>query len=206
MALLWKRFCQESDKKAFEILFYRFNESLIKFCSAYIHDQEAAEEIVSDVFVNCWLNRQQLILVNNPKTYLFVAVKNRAFNYIKKYSSIKIVSLEHTDNLAFIDMADPNRQMERKELFFKMDQLIHMLPQQSRLVFKLIKEDGLKYKEVAELLCISPRTVQTHLSRAMKKLSDFLQGHLQQEKQTIKDKLLFISLTTSILHFFIYFL
>jgi len=173
---LWKLICFEDDLKAFEALFYALNSRLIKFCVLYIHQQEAAEEIVSDVFVKCWENRKNLAEIANPETYLFVAVKNQSLNYLKKYSHIHLVEIE-PDKVELVNTYDPEKEFERKELHFLLDQAISKLPQQACIVFRLIKEDGMKYKEVAEILNISPRTVQTQLFRAIKKLSTILATH-----------------------------
>ena len=137
----------------------------------YVHQKEAAEEIVSDVFVKCWINRKSLTDIYNMDTYLFVAVKNQSLNYVKKYSHIRLVQIEDTNEIKFIKTFSPQEALEKKELLFKMEQSIEALPQQCRIIFRLIKEDGIKYKEVAEILNISPRTVQTQLFRAMRKLS-----------------------------------
>jgi len=174
---LWKQICFEDDLKAYEMLFQMLNTRLIKFCVFYIRQKEAAEEIVSDVFVKCWESRKNLTQIVNPETYLFVAVKNQSFNYLKKYSNIHVVQIEESNEVEFVNTFDPGKELERKELHFLLDQAIASLPQQACIVFKLIKEDGMKYKEVAEILNISPRTVQTQLFRAMKKLSVILSSH-----------------------------
>jgi RNA polymerase sigma-70 factor (family 1) len=175
---LWKLISIHDDDKAFESLFYLLNTPLIKFATIYVHQKEAAEEIVSDVFVKCWLNRKSLIDVHRMDTYLFVAVKNQSLNYIKRYSHIHLVQMEDTNEIKFVKTFNPQEELEKKELLFKMEQSIEALPQQCRIIFRLIKEDGIKYKEVAEILNISPRTVQTQLFRAMKKLSQVLSDYL----------------------------
>jgi len=174
---LWNQVCSNSDIKAFEQLFHVMNTRLIKFSVFYIRQKEAAEEIVADVFAMCWENRQKLLAIANPETYLFVAVKNQSFNYLKKYSNIHLVQIEESDEVEFINTFNPEKELERKELNFLLDKAIASLPQQACIVFKLIKEDGMKYKEVAEILNISPRTVQTQLFRAIKKLSVILSVH-----------------------------
>ena len=174
---LWKLICNNDDEKAFELLFHLLNNSLTKFCILYVNQREIAEEIVSDVFVKCWLNRKTLTDILNPETYLFVAVKNQSLNHIKKYSSIHLVQIEETNSVEFVNTYNPQREIENKELIFRMDKAITALPQQCRIVFRLIKEDGMKYKEVAEILNISPRTVQTQLFRAVKKLSIVLSNY-----------------------------
>lgn len=175
--MLWSNICSRNDMQSFEVLFHKLNTRLIKFCVFYIHNKEAAEEIVSDVFVRCWENRLNLAHINDPSTYLFVAVKNSSLNYIKKYSQIHLVQIEDSHELVFVNTYDPVKALERKELHFILDNAIDSLPMQAKLVFRLIKEDGMRYKQVAEILNISSRTVQTQLFRAIKKLSVALVAH-----------------------------
>ncbi|MBS1661857.1 MAG: RNA polymerase sigma-70 factor [Bacteroidetes bacterium] len=175
---LWQRISNQDDDKAFESLFHLLNTALIKFSMMYVHRKEVAEEIVSDVFVKCWLSRKSLSDLRNIDTYLFVAVKNQSLNHLKKYSHIHLVQVEDSSEIKFIRTSTPQETLEKKELFFKMEQSIEELPQQCRIIFRLIKEDGLKYKEVAEILNISVRTVQTQLFRATKKLSAILSEYL----------------------------
>jgi RNA polymerase sigma-70 factor (family 1) len=151
----------------------------------YIHQREEAEEIVTDVFVKSWMNRSNLKHLENPDAYLFVAVKNQSLNYIKKYSTIHVVPIEDSDEANLIDIANPHIQLEKKELHFYLDKSIDALPQQCRIIFRLIKEDGLKYKEVAEILNISPRTVQTQLSRAMQKLTVSLTAYSSVSSRSV---------------------
>ena len=187
---LWKLICCNDDENAFELFFHLLNNSLIKFCVLYVHQKEIAEEIVSDVFVKCWLNRKNLTEIQNPETYLFVAVKNQSLNHIKKYSSIHLVQIEETNSIEFVNTYNPQKEIENKELVFRMDQAIAGLPQQCRIVFRLIKEDGMKYKEVAEILNISPRTVQTQLFRAIKKLSVVLTQYNKHNETSSKTNII----------------
>lgn len=187
---LWKKVCINNDLKAFEQLFHTLNTKLIKFCIFYIRQKEAAEDIVSEVFIRCWESRHNLSEIANPETYLFVVVKNQSLNYIKKYSNIHLVQTDDSKELEFVNNYDPEKELERKELHFILDKAISSLPHQACLVFRLVKEDGLRYKEVAEILNISPRTVQTQLFRAIKKLSLILAHHripVKQNKHTVVD-------------------
>lgn len=115
--------------------------------------------------------------VRNIESYLFISVKNHSLNYLKKYSKISFGQLQECNKYELSDLFDPQMQMELKELSGKMEQAIQALPLQSRIVFRLIKEDGMKYKDVAEILSISPRTVQTLLYRAIKKLSHVFEAY-----------------------------
>jgi len=190
---LWKQICLDDDLKAFELLFHTLSTRLIKFCIFYIRQKEAAEEIVSDIFVKCWEGRKSLKDISNPETYLFVAVKNQSLNYLKRFSHIHLVQIETSNEVEFVNTYNPEKELERKELHFLLDKAIATLPQQACIVFKLIKEDGMKYKEVAEILNISPRTVQTQLFRAIKKLSVILSDHRSSTKRAISSSLMDLS-------------
>lgn len=185
---LWDQVCSSNDIKSFELLFYQLNRNLINFCNTIIHHEHAAEEIVSDVFVTCWNNRVQLIDIANPKAYLYMAVKNRALNHLKKYSYLQLQT-DLTDETVLIDASDPGIELEKKEFFIKMDGIIARLPAQTLLVFRLIKEDGMKHQEVAELLEISPRTVQTHMRRAVQKISQGLKAYHKRDYFATRNKL-----------------
>jgi len=183
---LWGKICQDDDAQAFERLYYALFNKLIKFSVYYVHQREVAEEIVSEVFVKCWNNRKSLSHIDYPESYLFIAVKNQSLKYRKKYSNIHLVELEDND-FQLVDLSDPSKKLERKELHHRLDQAIEMLPMQARIVFRLIKENGLKYKEVADILSISPRTVQTQLFRAIDKLRQTLKSLPENSKSVGKD-------------------
>lgn len=179
VTILWLGMCHLNDMAAYEALFHLLNAPLIKFSMQYVNSKHIAEEIVIDVYLKCWLKRAELGSVVNPKTYLYVAVRNQSLNYVKKYSTTMFVELEHADRFELIDVADPQVLMEKKELMKRLDETIDSLPPKCKMVFKLIKNDGLKYKEVAELLEISSKTVQNHLFTAITKLNEKLKDCLQ---------------------------
>lgn len=178
IAKLLESICRRDDQKAFEEIFRIFYERLINFCIAYIHDKEQAEEIVSTVLLKIWLKRKDMAAVRNLETYLFIAVKNQSLNHLKQFSNYKVVYLEETGMHEVVSTYDAEKELERKELMFRLSQAIETLPTQCRIIFILAKDEGMKYKEVAQILNISPRTVETQLARAVKKLSAVLAPYL----------------------------
>lgn len=162
------------DQQAFTSLFRLLYPGLSNFALQYVHSKEIAEEITNDVFIKLWNRREYLTEIDNLSTYLFVSVKNHALNHLKKYSHLH-VAVENADGeSSLVNRNDPEQQLEWKEISFRLSQAIDSLPDQCRTVFKLIKEDGFRYKEVAEILGISPRTVETQLFRAIKKLQSLV--------------------------------
>lgn len=168
------------SEQAFASLFRLLYDRLIRFCQQYVHSREAAEEVVSDVFVKVWERRGQLSEVSNLEVYLFVSVRNQAYNYLEKYSAMRLMPLENGE-WELTDVDDPGREMEWKEMKTRLDKEVNLLPDQCRKVFRLIKEEGFRYKEVAQILNISPRTVETQLYRAVRRLQEAV-GHWLPEK------------------------
>ena len=185
---------RDDDEQAFSRLFRHLYDRLLHFCIRYVHVKEAAEEIVSDVFVKLWNRRTELESIVNLEVYLFVAVKNHSLNYLEQYSHLRIVPLSGSDTADLRNSVDLERDLEWKEMRFKMDQIVSALPAQCRRIFQLIKEDGFKYKEVAEILSISPRTVETQLFRAMRRLNEGL-GAIGKGKNVLPPLLILMALS-----------
>ncbi len=185
------------DEQAFSSLFRLLYDRLLRFAVQYVQSHEAGEEIVSDVFVKIWNRRAGLMDVDNLEVYLFVAVKNHSLNYLQQYSSLRITPLD-TGLSQLSASADPEKEMEWKEMQVKLDVEINRLPEQCRRIFRLIKEDGFKYKDVAAILNISPRTVETQLFRAIRRLNEAVAPLLPSRPGKIKPPLLvLISLLSS---------
>ncbi|MEJ6979462.1 RNA polymerase sigma-70 factor [Pedobacter sp. P351] len=184
----WRRITFNNDSKAFEQLFRMLNAKFLIFGLQYV-EKEIAEEIVSDVFVNCWTDRSKLQHVRNPEVFMLVSVKNKALNYLRDNSYIELVPLDEETN-KIIDISRPDKEFERKEVMMKLDKAIASLPLQCRAVFILVKEDRMKCAEVAQVLDISVRTVHTQLYRAMKKLNSTLSNEHVKFPNTVIRKII----------------
>lgn len=179
---------EDDDQSAFRELFYLLYHRLVHFCNQYVEDKEVAEEIVSDLLTQLWVDREKTKDIVNPETYLFISVKNRSINYLKKYSKFKVVHLADAMEDQLVNTHDPEKELEKRELNFKMNEAIESLSRQCKIVFNLVKEDGLRYKDVAEILEISPRTVETQLVRALKKLNTIIEPYVAGERGKKKNK------------------
>lgn len=174
------------DQKAFGVLFQLFYKRLLGFAFQYVRTTEVAEEIVSDVFVKLWNRRADLTTIENPEAYLFIAVKNGSLNYLEKYSLYQVVQLPDNERSELVNLDNPQKELEWKELLFKMDEAVSTLPAECQRVFRLSREEGFKAKEVATILNVSPRTVETQLYRAIKKIDSILSSYLMRSKRKIE--------------------
>lgn len=171
---------------AFDELFVSYYQRLVAFAQQYVKNHEAAEEITAAVLTKLWLKRHTLNNVTNPEVYLYVAVKNAALNHLR---SVKNKSLLLFDDAGFSDQQHSHRQEheatghEQKELQDVIRNAINALPVQRRLIFIMIKEDGLRCQEVADILNISKRTVESQLYKAVKFLADRLSSYLGYHPQ-----------------------
>ncbi len=168
-----------SNQRAFEDLYRLFFPRLYNFAMLYVHKKEAAEEIVNDVMVKIWEKKDALNAVENLETYLFVAVRNHSLNYLQKYSHLHIIAEPETGMAEVININNPQKDLEWKEISFKLSMAVEQMPDQQRTIFKLIKEEGFKYKQVAEILGLSARTVETQLYRAIKKLGAVIDTYIE---------------------------
>lgn len=167
----------KNSQKAFKELYYLFFERLFNFAILYVYKKEIAEEVVNDVMVKVWNKRHTITEIQNLETYLFVAIRNHSFNYLSTYSNYHIAIEPEGKQGKVVNLNDPQKELEWKEMSFQLDTTINKLPDQCRTVFKLIREEGFRYKQVAEILNISPRTVETQLFRAIKKLDKVIQAY-----------------------------
>lgn len=166
------RIALHSDQQAFAQLFTGIQPYLKTFAVAIIRDRELAEEIVSDVFIRVWQNRKTLSAVENLRLYLYIATRNTAFNYASRHFRRETVSLDEIDINLQAGYANPEQQMITSEAIRKIESAIQQLPARCKLIFKLVREDGLRYKDIASLLDISVKTIDNQMAIAMKKIRE----------------------------------
>ncbi|MDF2186845.1 RNA polymerase sigma-70 factor [Paraflavitalea sp. CAU 1676] len=171
-ALLLQR-VEAGDQLAFRELYHIYNKRLHYFAFALVKTKEAAEEIVEDVFIRLWNQRNSITSINNLRIYLYTATKNTALNYLARKARENIV--EPFDN---IDIAlqetgiSPEQIMITAETYQRIRQAVEALPPRCKMIFKLIREDGLRYKEVAEILNISINTIDAQMAIAIQRITE----------------------------------
>jgi len=168
-SLLSERIAND-DQLAYRQLFMQFYNKLSRFVMGFTKSKELTEEIVSDVFINVWRRRKNIQEIMNLKLYLYVSAKNITFNYLKKLLRENLTDLDSVEIEPEDPFADPGAAMITREMNLKLKAAINDLPPRCKLIFTLIKEDGLTYKQTATLLGISVSTVENQLSIALKKI------------------------------------
>jgi RNA polymerase sigma-70 factor (ECF subfamily) len=159
------------DENAFTQLYLHFGKKLILFGVSLVRSREIAEELVEDVFVKLWANRQHITEIDNITVYLYVAVKNTALNKLsQKAKELISAPFDYLDTRLDEFAANPYDLMITSEMMGRMHEVIETLPPRCKMIFKLIREDGLKYKEVSEILNISVNTIDAQMAIAVRKI------------------------------------
>ena len=167
--------------EAYEAIFHMVFADLVRFAISIVHVEALAEEVVSDVLIQIWQKRTELHTVKDLRLYLYTSTRNRAINYLKSKKlglsermEEAVIDWDRSDPRLKSDELDPEALIEFAELNAKITDAIGQLPPKCRLVYQLVKENGLKYKEVAALLRVSVKTVEAQMAIAFKKLHQAL--------------------------------
>ncbi|HLR38607.1 MAG TPA: RNA polymerase sigma-70 factor [Chitinophagaceae bacterium] len=168
------RICNYDDEKAFEQLFLLCFSPLTRFAFSFLHSREQGEEITSDVLLRVWNRRNKLDEIADFRLYLYVSIRNASLNQLKKRKKRQTFSLDETSLWLKADGSTPEDAFITKEALKKVQAAIHKLPPRCRLIYKLIKEDDLKYREAAGLLQLSVKTIEAQMGIAMKRLHEAL--------------------------------
>lgn len=158
----------QGDHGAFERVFREFYRPLCAFARQYLRDADAVEELVQDLFVRLWQDRDRVTITTSQKSYLFTAVRNRCLNALKQQDRMRVIT-EHDDLPG--EASDP---MERIERAARIQAAIEGLPEERRRIFLLSRHEGLKYQEIADRLGLSVKTVENQIGRALKTLREEL--------------------------------
>ena len=170
---------QEGDRSAFETLFRSYYEELCAFVDAKIGASDYADDIVQNVFLSLWRRRQELEIRSTLRAYLYGAARNESITYRRRRrerSQTEDQTKRVTERIRDWASLSPAETLERDELKAVIQESIDALPERRREVYVLSRQHGLTYKEIAIVMDISPKTVDTQMVAALKFLRKRLQA------------------------------
>ena len=166
---------KDGDWKAFTSCFQQYAEQLYLYASGFLGDQEEARDIVQDVFIYVWENREKLTFSEHFSAYLFRAVKHACVDY-KLHEKVKE---RYQNEKKLADECEDVYEDDFDEQYLRLQQVIGTLPPKCKEVFILGCVEELSYKKIAERLDLSINTVKTQMKIAYKKIkSDFGDGNV----------------------------
>lgn len=158
-------------------MFRQYYAVLVVYALKYVSDMDIAREIVQDLFVKLYEKRLSISIDVSVKSYLYRSVYNSCINYLNQRNMHE----KHIRNISFEkekeEDTDPENEIMAVDLQRKIYEIIENLPAKCRKIFKMNRFEGLKNEEIAQILNLSKRTVETQISKALKilknKLSDY---------------------------------
>ena len=182
---------EQNNSGAFTDFYSYHFQKLILVSDKYVNDIYVAEEIVQDVFLKIWENKESLLYVNSIASYLYKSVVNASINYFNRQKNIQ---RHHVRIAADTLEEDMENTMAENELIVLLYNEIELLPEKCQKVFKLSRLQGLKYKQIALELGISEKTVENHMGNALKLLRIRVMRHVDHDNE--ENKLKYLSLMT----------
>ncbi|MFC5411176.1 RNA polymerase sigma-70 factor [Larkinella bovis] len=170
---------ESEPRKGFELLFRQYYTPLCSHAVRFVYSKQIAEDLVSEVFYQFYRTEAFRKVHSSYISYLFTAVRNEAYTYLRKEFG-KTDSLDNTtETLLTNPHLQPDAEVHFNNLFLAVNDAIGQLPTQCRRVFLLSRFENKKYDEIAQELQISARTVEVHMSKALRHLRQSLRGEWQ---------------------------
>jgi RNA polymerase sigma-70 factor (family 1) len=163
---LWQEFILEKEEYAFEILYKKYYESLSRFAWRYVKSKAVAEEIVQETYTDVWISGDSWEINGSVRSYFYRIVRNKCLNHIKhlqikeKYDPIWLE--DYYQQTGYID------ERREKQIRAAIQNAIEELPERSRMTYMLHRQDGLTYDEIAGVMDVSVKTVESQMSRTLK--------------------------------------
>lgn len=159
------------NHRTFDLFYHTYYDAVFRFAFYFVKEKNASKQIVTDVFFAIWQSRKRLKDIENIEVYLYISVRNEVYRYRKYNSANKFVPLE--DISIQIEEQDENTPEERmliEEAQQILTETINKLPERCRLIFLMAREEGLKTKDIAQILSINESTVRVQMRIAIEKI------------------------------------
>ena len=167
------------DVLSFEFLFHQFYPGLCSYAETLVKKQEIAEEVVQDVFYNIWKNRESLRINRSWQSYLYRSVYNNSMMYFRR-TRREYLTEDGFSPESNVSSPDPSQEMLYRELSELVLKTLEDLPERTREIFRMNRQEGFKYKEIAQKLSISVKTVEANMGKALKALRNSMEKYEQE--------------------------
>lgn len=165
------------DERSLKRIVESYSNDLLYYAQYLVHSKEEAEEVVSDVFLEVWRHKEKINEIQNIKAWLLTIAHNKAISALRRkgppHSSVSWDEMGD-DALPANNLQAPDERLISREEMDRINAIINKLPPRCRQVFILAKIEKLLYKEIAEILGISVKTINIHVAKALELISEGL--------------------------------
>lgn len=179
----WAEKIRRSDRTSFDELFRAFYPLLVRFAMRYVADRTTSKDIVQECFVSLWQTRYRIDVDRSLKSYLYIMVRNRALNVLRDGSGVQVdhelASSQQSDQSSGNNTDEYDDDSPLKCL---MSSWIDQLPDRQKEAFSLSRFEGLDHDEIADVMNVSPKTVNNHIVAALRSLRDQYEKYKNHSK------------------------
>jgi RNA polymerase sigma-70 factor (ECF subfamily) len=166
------------EHAAFRKFYDHFYLKVYRFTSLFLSDATDCKIVISDVFCLLWEKRILLPNINNVEAYLYKMIRNASFYYLKKEKNANILSLEDMPvEFSVTGSTQIDDEILEDEMMKVLEGAVNSLPERCKLIFLMVREQKMSHKEVAEILSITPGTVEVQMNTAIKKITSIVSSH-----------------------------
>jgi RNA polymerase sigma-70 factor, ECF subfamily len=170
---------RKGDISTFEALFHQYYNGLCGYAEHLLGLKEVAEEVVQDVFYNIWKNRESLRIRQSLQSYLYRSAYNNSMMYLRKMRREYFMEDVNRPEPS-LDAPDPLEVIQLDEVSGLISETLESLPVRTREIFRMNRQEGLKYREIAQKLSISEKTVEANMGKALRALRNSMERYEQQ--------------------------
>lgn len=181
-----KQSSSEEVAEGFRVLFDQYFERLFLFAKRMVKSEEAAKDVVSEVFLACWKNAANVLEMQDVRAYLYTATRHECIRHVRRQVQARVpdfMDLPEERYLMAIEHYTPEDAVLFEELQKVIEQAVESLPPQCKAVYKLVKDDGLTHEEAAKVMNISPNTVKNQVVKALGVAREAVERYLAKEKR-----------------------
>lgn len=176
----------ENDRNAFNMLYQVYYEQVFRFSYYFLKDKNACREVVSEVFFSIWQSRKKLEEITNLEAYFYIVTKNESNRYLIRNSGHHTVSLDEIPiQLEDEGSISPEDKLVNQEIEQLLTKVISELPEKCRVIFLMVRQEGLKPKEIADILSLSESTVRVQMKIAIDKIVERVRPHFPDLTLTV---------------------
>ncbi|MFB9296406.1 RNA polymerase sigma-70 factor [Persicitalea jodogahamensis] len=173
--LLLRQTFAEDARTGLELLFRRYHAPLCSHAVRFVYSKQIAEDLVGEVFFQFYKSEAYSKISTSYLSYLFRSVRNEAYTYLRRELARTSPLSADSENQQATQAVSPDAEIHYNQLYLKVNEAIAQLPAQCQRVFLLSRFEDKKYQEIADELHISPKTVEAHISKALRHLRQALQ-------------------------------
>ncbi|HHT33774.1 MAG TPA: RNA polymerase sigma-70 factor [Bacteroidales bacterium] len=163
----------EGDERAFQHIFTRYYPRMISFAGMMVKSPYAAEEIVQEVFIRLWEQREVLAEVKSPENFVFIVIRNHTFNYLRAAANEQNRREQLWEALQQ-RAADETITLEMQEADQFFEKILAKLSPQQQKIFRMSREEGFSHQQIADELQLSKDTVKKHIANSLKVFKSYL--------------------------------